>query len=183
MTDKKSGMRVPFPRIAAGFVALLMFAVLLGTSAGGATVTIQDGAIQTTGGETSCTIVLDSAPGGLLGYRMNLTIEPEGIAGFEHIRFPDWAGFLNSSLLVSPTDLYIKAADLGQVNPGATNVFLGEVTVRGIADGTAILGIDNLDIQDENGNWIDCAVLPGTITVGLAERVAPGNVVGIARDR
>ena len=166
MTDKEFVMRVRFPGVAAGFVAVLIIAMLAGTCASGAVVTIQNGTIQTIGGETSCDIILDSASGGLLGYRMNLTLEPEGIAGFDRVRFPEWAGFLNSSLLVSPTDLYVKAADLGQVNPGATNVFLGEVTIKGIADGTAILAIDNLDIQDENGNWIDCTIQPGTITVG-----------------
>ncbi len=166
MSDKKSVMQIRFPRITAGFGILLVFTILLGTCASGAVVSIQNGTIQTIGGETTCDIVLDSAPGGFLGYRMNLTLDPAGIAEFELIRFPEWAGFLNSSLIVSPTDLYVKAADLGQVNPGATNIFLGAVTVKGISNGVSIIALDNVDIQDENGNWIECTIRPGTITVG-----------------
>ncbi len=153
------------PRVAVLGVFLLI-AALAGTVASGSTVFVQGGTITDAGDTISCVVTLDTAPDGLLGYRMNMTLKPSGIAEFEGVQFPEWAGFLNSSLPVSPTDLYLKAADLGQVQPGAEDTLLATLTIRGIANGTATLSIDNLDLQDENGDWVECTIQPGSIVVG-----------------
>ena len=87
------------------------------------------------GADQQYDMVVDSFPNGLAGYDLNVTLSNPGIGTITGFSLPSWAT-LNTTSPVPTTNFEISAVDLNsQVEPGATNVVLFTINVRGAADG------------------------------------------------
>ena len=133
-------------------------------------VTLSTGTYQVpnAGGTVSVPIVLSSAPGGLSGYRITVSLSDPSIATITSVAFPDWAGLKSSSALPSG-QVVLQGIDLSQQVPvGGTNVILATLTMRGSAEGSTsiVITLDpSIGVQDRNGDLVPAATTPGMLTV------------------
>jgi len=164
------------PRLALG--AALVIACLCALVSGVAAVNLATGSFQIgSAGETaSIPIVLDSASGGISGYRITVSISDPSVATITAVAFPDWAGLKSASALPSG-QVVLQAVDLSQQVPvGGTGVLLATLTVKGTATGSTGIAITpdpNMGVQNRNGDLYPIAAIPGTLTVGTP---SPGIV-------
>jgi MYXO-CTERM domain-containing protein len=148
--------------LTATLVALAVLATASGaaaaTQADDPTIRVTDGT-TTADGNTTVDVVLTSAPNGLSGYYLDLTVDaPEG-AQIVDASYPDQFG-----LTTTPTysddgaTVTVEGADLdGAVEPGATDVRLSTVE---IADGTAgdlSVSVEPRQFDDDEGNSFEPA--------------------------
>ena len=147
--------------------ALVAMCALVATASA---VTISTGTFQISeiGNTVQIPIVLDSAPGGISGYRIAASLSDPSVATITAVAFPDWASLKSSSDL--PTDrVALQGVDLSQQLPvGATGVVLATLTVKGKATGSTSIVITpdpSMDVQDRNGNQYPVTTPPGTLTV------------------
>ncbi|MEN6516976.1 MAG: hypothetical protein ABFC38_02150 [Methanospirillum sp.] len=164
------------PRLALG--AALVIACLCALVSGVAAVNLATGSFQIgSAGETaSIPIVLDSASGGISGYRITVSISDPSVATIMAVAFPDWAGLKSASALPSG-QVVLQAVDLSQQVPvGGTGVLLATLTVKGTATGSTGIVITpdpSMGVQNRNGDLYPIAAIPGTLTVGTP---SPGIV-------
>jgi hypothetical protein len=155
-------------------VALAAFA-LLGAVATAGTVTAQSDrptVVVTDGttapdGTTTVGVVLTSAPNGLSGYYLDVTVENPSVARIEAASYPD--GFALTSSPAIDDDgatATLEAADMdGAIEPGATDVTLATVTVAGGQSGETTLAVEPRQFDADDGGVVDPAVRSGTVTV------------------
>lgn len=117
------------------------------------------------GNDVVFSIVLDSVPDGLAGYNLTLSLRDAEIGEIMNISAPAWASL--SRISEVPGDsVWISSVDLGSsVNPDAEDVLLGEVTVRGDAEGSTELAIIEARVDDDSGNLMTIVTEPATLTV------------------
>ena len=110
-------------------------------------------------------ITLDSAPNGLSGYNISISLCNGSVAEITSIKFPAWATLHSNSSL--PADsLWIKAADLNdKIKSGAKNITLATITLRGDKQGESDILITVTKMDDDNGNPIDPNTVSGKIEV------------------
>ena len=152
------------------FIAVLAVTSLAGVSAAWV-VSIPDGTINDVGQTTTVQIYLDEAPQGLAGANISYSLTNSGIAEIMSITPPPWASPTANSAL--PADsVWIVTGDLSKlIQPGATNILLGTLTIRGDAPGTTDVTASFNRIQNESGFSVpqgyatNPTVVPGTITV------------------
>lgn len=160
------------------FIAALVFACLVTLVSSATAATVATGSFQIgSAGETaSIPIVLDSAPGGLSGYQITVSLSNPSVATITAVAFPGWAT-LNSASELPSGQVLLKAVDLSQQVPaGGTNVVLATITVRGSAVGSTNIGITPdaaLGVQDQSGNPYSVTTPAGTVTVGTPSGVVP----------
>ncbi len=162
-------------------LALVLAALCaLVTGASAASLTTGDFQIPAIGGTVSVPITLDTAPAGLSGYEMTVTLGDGTVAEITAVTFPTFS-FLSSvdgnsvagfsyTLPTPASTVSLRGSDLGQsVANGSTNVVLATLTVRAKADGVSSIGVTpsaGLGIQDRNGNIYTVTTPPGSVTVG-----------------
>jgi hypothetical protein len=116
------------------------------------------------GEEAKATLRLDSAPNGLAGYTIEVSLGDEGVAKIVRVEFPRWAKLSDSSINVSRAVL--KAVDLDdEVKPGATNVELATVVFGDTKQGESSIKLSVVRMDDDNGNPIAPLVEPGRLVV------------------
>lgn len=135
----------------------------------GIPLTAESARIASPGGTANVTIVLDSAPNGLSGYRLTVAVADPAVAEITAVAYPDWAGLkTDPSLPASRIDL--SAVDLSQQVPvGAGAVTLATLTVRAKAVGSTAITLTPdpvLGVQDRAGALYTIAAAPGSLTVG-----------------
>ncbi len=110
-------------------------------------------------------VTLDTAPNGLSGYNITISLSNANTAEITSVKFLDWATLHSNSSL--PDDsLWIKAADLDdQIKSGAMNITLATLTIRGDKPGTSNICTAVKKMNDDNGNSINPNTIPGTIVV------------------
>jgi|GEM_PF-1242358 len=117
----------------------------------------------------SIPIVLDSAPGGLSGYRVSVSLTNPSVATIASVAFPEWASLKSVSQLPA-SQVTMQSVDLSQMVPlGGTRITLATLTVRGTATGTTgitIVADPTIGVQGRNGEMYPVTVTPGTLTVG-----------------
>lgn len=131
------------------------------------TVTVGPATIPAAGASVDVTVVADSFPNGLSGYIMTASVADPSVAEITGVVFPAWASFkLNS--LVPAGEVSMRATDLSLgISPGAANVTLVTLTVRGKVAGATELGLSVRQMDpDGAGDPISPTVVPGTISVG-----------------
>ncbi len=130
--------------------------------------------IGTVGETVSIPIVLDSAAGGISGYRITVSLSNPSVATITAVAFPDWAALKSASALPSG-QVVLQSVDLsGQVPVGGTGVLLATLTVKGTATGSTGIVITpdpSMGVQNRNGDPYPITPLPGTLTVGGAPPV------------
>jgi hypothetical protein len=132
----------------------------------GPSVHIEDGQIAGIGATTVINITLDTAPDGLSGYNMTLALSNTSIAEIISVEFPVWAT-LNAKGTLPADTVWLKAVDItNSVTPGATNVTLAELTIRGDAEGSCnITAVVTKMDPDGGGDPINTSVNTGRLTV------------------
>lgn len=136
------------------------------------TIRVESATVQP--GETATVdIVLTSAPNGLAGYAIDLSVGNSN-ALIEGANYPDTFG-LTSEPAVSEdgSSVTLEAADLGeQVQPGATDVVLATVEVSSGMSGDITLSVEPLQFDADGGDAVNPASESGTVTVTAGEDTA-----------
>lgn len=128
---------------------------------------IASGNISAPGGEITLALTLSSAPKGLSGHNLNLSISNPAVAEITGVTFPAWASALNATGTLPASQDLIAAADVnGMVGTGAADVTLATVTVRGLSAGETVLVISRTNFDDDDGSEIQYTVVNGMIVVG-----------------
>jgi hypothetical protein len=157
------------PRLALG--AAMVIACVCALVSGVAAATLSTGSFQigTVGETVSIPVVLDSAPGGISGYGITVSLSNPSVATITAVAFPDWASLKSASDLPSG-QVVLKSVDLSQKVPvGGTGVLLATLTVKGTATGSTSVVITpdpSLGVQNRNGDLYPITAQPGTLTVG-----------------
>jgi hypothetical protein len=148
---------------------------LLGAVAAAGTATAQSdrptvrvvGDTVTTDGTTTVGIVLTDAPDGLAGYYLDVTVENPSVARIEGASYPDRFGLTTDPAIgADGTTVTLEAADMeGRIDPGATDVTLATVRIRGVAAGETDISVDPMQFDDDDGSAFQPAAGPGVATV------------------
>lgn len=129
------------------------------------TIRVQSATVEP--GETATVdVVLTSAPDGLAGYAIDLSVGDSN-ALIEGASYPDAFG-LTSDPTVSEdgSSIRLEAADLNdQVQPGATDVVLATVEVSSGMAGDITLSVQPLQFDADGGDSVNPASESGTLTV------------------
>lgn len=106
----------------------------------------------TSGRITDYTIILSSAPDGLMGYNIEVALENPDIGEIIAVSFPEWAtSEYTTGVPYDSATLKVADGD-GVIQAGAENVVLGTVTVRGDCGGSTGL---SADLAEFNGYLMD----------------------------
>jgi hypothetical protein len=147
-----------------GLTTGVLALALLIVSCSAVTLSVQNGDVNNPGESTTITIMLDSAPDGLSGYLINVSVTNPAVAELESVSFPGWTIFHVNSTLPSGTS-WIAAA--GENLPGSTNITFATFTVKGLQAGSTTIDLGITEIDDINGDSFVPNVQPGTFTVGM----------------
>mgnify|MGYP000324326988 CR=1 FL=1 len=161
-------------RGAALAVALAALALLGAVAAAGTvtaqseqpTVAVTDGSTAADG-TTTVGVVLTSAPDGLSGYYLDITVENPDVARIDAAGYPDRFGLTSEPEIGSDgTTATLEAADMEDaIEPGATDVTLATVQVAGTAPGEVELGIEPRQFDADDGSAFSPRTEAGTVTV------------------
>jgi len=151
--------------IRSGVALTLLLVVCSSAAAFSATVTVGSG-FAALSQETTLAISLDEAPDGLAGFTITVSVSVPATAEITAVSFPGWAAMTDNSGL--PADsFWMKAVDLDRlVEPGATDITLGTLTVRGDALGDCPINIVIDRADDDKGDPISASIAPGVLHVG-----------------
>jgi len=105
------------------------------------TVTVGPATIPAAGASVDVTVVADSFPEGLSGYIMTASVADQSVAEITGFTFPAWAS-IKSNSPVPAGEVFLRASDLSlKVSPGAANVTLVTLTIRGKTNGATVLNL------------------------------------------
>lgn len=111
------------------------------------------------------TLILDAAPKGLAGYMFQVTVTNPGTTRIMDVSYPPWAG-LSHTTGTPGESIMMSAVDLQRViEPGATNVILGTISVQGGTAGISTVSLGNIQLDADGGEAISAVAHTGTITV------------------
>jgi uncharacterized repeat protein (TIGR01451 family) len=119
------------------------------------------------GSSQNVQIVMDKVPdNGLSGFNIMVSVLDPTTANITDVSGPSWNGIpTNSTSIISPSSVKIKAVNFDAVHAGDTNVSFGNITIAGINAGKTNLSIVPTEVDDINGNLINPNVTIGTINV------------------
>jgi|GEM_PF-1893147 len=158
------------PRTGGPILLILIAAALCSLFGGASAATVGTGNFQilNVGDTITVPITLDTAPNGISGYKITVTLSDTSIAEITAVAFPAWATVMQSPTLPAGKAT-LGAMDLGRGVPlQATYVQLASLTVKGKGVGTADIAITtlaNVGIQDRNGNIYPVTMSRGSVTV------------------
>lgn len=153
-------------------VALAALA-LLGAGAGLATAQADDPVISATDAEMSPSgnatvdVVLETAPNGLSGYNIDLTVDDPDVAHIESASYPDRFDLTTEPAIGDEgRSVTLEAADVGStIDAGASDVTLATVEVVGDASGEAELTVDPRQVDTNDGDRLQATPQAGALTV------------------
>jgi|AntRauMinimDraft_4_1070384.scaffolds.fasta_scaffold01197_4 hypothetical protein len=153
-------------------VALAALA-LLGAGAGLATAQADDPVISATDAELSPSgtatvdVVLETAPNGLAGYNIDLTVGDPDVARIESASYPDRFDLTTDPAIGDEgRSVTLEAADMGStIDAGASDVTLATVEVVGDASGEAELTIEPRQVDTNDGDRLQATAQAGALTV------------------
>ena len=120
------------------------------------------------GNATTYQIVMDSAPDGLAGYDISVSLDNPGVAEIESVSYPSWVT-LNQTGDLPSDNVRINAVDLNsQIQGGSTKVPLATITVKGNNPGTTRINLNVQELDADGGNPINAETNNGQLTVGGA---------------
>lgn len=100
-------------------------------------------------------LTLDSAPNGLSGYNITISLSNGSVAEIISVDFPAWATLQSNSSLPGDS-VWLKAADLNnQIINGTANVLLATLTIRGDSLGKTNVNISVTTMDDDGGAQIN----------------------------
>jgi PKD repeat protein len=120
-------------------------------------------------------IVADSFNNGLMDYDFIISLDNASVGSITSVSFPSWATILSGSLSSPASSVHIGAADDSNViRPGASNVVLATITVRGDMAGSSGLGLSSVDLGSDKGDSIPAVSNAGHLTVTPRITTFPG---------
>jgi hypothetical protein len=109
-------------------------------------------------------IKLDSAPRGISGYEITVSLEHREVADILRIEFPSWAKLTDSSIKEGSATL--KAVDLeDQIRPGAANIELATLTFGNTKQGESTIQLSVTRMDDDEGNPMNPHVESGKLVI------------------
>ncbi|GGN13257.1 hypothetical protein [Halarchaeum nitratireducens] len=158
-------------------LALALFVVVAAPIAAGAghaatadtadapTVSVTDVDVASDGTATA-TVVLSSAPQGLAGFAVDVSVEGSA-ARITNASYPETYGLTSEPALSDDgRQVRLEAADLNErVQPGASDVVLGTVELTGVSAGSAELSAEPLQFDADGGGPVEPDTAVGTVTV------------------
>jgi hypothetical protein len=127
------------------------------------------------GESTTVNLTLDSAPAGISGYAIGISMEHPGIAEVTAVTFPSWTG-LSDSKGVPGSDIQIKAVDLQRgMEKNAGSTILATITLKGMNPGSTPLVLSDLVFDDDDGNQITPSMTNSSIMVSASGAAASGG--------
>ena len=161
-----------YPTVTVLAVALAALA-LLGAGASIAAAQPGEPAVSVTDAElaTSDTatvdVVLTSAPNGLAGYNLELSVDDPDVARIEAASYPDRFDLTTDPAIDEAGEtVSLEAADMGStIDAGATDVTLATVEIAGDAPGEVELSVEPRQVDANDGDRIQPAARPGTLIV------------------
>ncbi len=113
-------------------------------------------------------ITLTSAPDGVAGFELVVTLSNASVASITSVELPDFG--LARHELVSSSEVRIIAVDIRRlVEQGASNAALATLTVQGLAPGTSTVSVRVDRLEDDAGEPLQPRLLPGVVTVSSAQ--------------
>jgi len=158
-----------------GFLLLSTFVVTAYTDP---IIFLEDAQIIGIGNITTVNITLNTAPDGLSGYNLTISISNSTIADIQSFAYPIWVSLNDTSSLPSSI-VWIKAVDLNnQIKPGATNISLGTLTLISKELGETAINLSITRIDDDDGYPILATLHNATLQVLPNQPpYTPGNPV------
>ncbi len=164
----------PHPALLVALIAVFTCALAPGVA--GSTISTGSFQIGAAGGTASVPIVLDSAPGGISGYRITVSLSNPSVATIAAVEFPGWATLKTASAVPSG-QVVLQAVDLQQQVPlGGAAITLATITVQGTAAGSTGITVTpdaSMGVQDRNGNPYGVTTAAGSLSVGGSTPPAP----------
>ena len=146
------------------YFLLISFALLISCSSA-TTLIVQSVQVDTAGESTAVNVILDSAPTGLSGYNITVSVTDPSVAKLASVTFAGWATLHDNGTLPA-SSCWIKAVDTAQmITPGSTNVTFATFTIQGIQTGSTSITLGITAIDDFSGDVITPSVQPGVFRV------------------
>jgi hypothetical protein len=158
------------------FIALAMLSLsLLITAAAASIIQVPNSQVNTIGGTTDITLMLDEAPAGLVGYSISISASDSSVANVTDVKFPTWAATLHDNSSFPSSSCTISAADVNdQIKPGATLIPLATLTLQGRKAGSTPVVVTVNKMWDDNEVRMNPSVQSSTFTVSIPPR--NGNI-------
>jgi hypothetical protein len=120
------------------------------------------------GSSATITLTLDSAPEGLAGYRMNISLSNPASARITGVTYPSWAVISNTTG-VPGSAVRISGVDLGKsIEKGATSVPLATITLQGLGAGTSRIIASDSRFDADGGAVTLADPTEATVTVSAS---------------
>jgi hypothetical protein len=110
-------------------------------------------------------IMLDSAPTGLSGVNLTVTVANGSVATINSIAFPAWATMNDASTLPGTTVTFIELDGGYAIQPGATGITLATLSITGGSTGTTTVTYTVNSMDDDSGAVFTPATTAGSVTV------------------
>ncbi len=125
---------------------------LLISCAWASVISVPELTFQSGGDVVTSDILLDSAPNGISGYNITLSLADPELGQITAVSFPEWAGLKGNSPLPS-SFVVIRAVDTGNlVERNITGILLAKVSVTSKKAGSTSLLISVNQLDDDTGN-------------------------------
>nr|WP_303645294.1 alkaline phosphatase PhoX [Salinirubrum litoreum] len=119
-------------------------------------------------GQTARTpLVMSSAPEGLAGGKVTVTIEEQNVAAFTDVEFADAVGLTESSVSNDGSTATLRFTDTEKaIQQGALDVTLATLGLRARGTGTTDVTIEVERVDDEGGDPIAVEIRTGMVVTG-----------------
>jgi hypothetical protein len=134
------------------------------------------GSDVTTSGSASVQVVLSTAPEGLSGYYLRLSVDGTDVARIDGASYPDSFSMTSEpEVEADGQTVLLEAADLDDaIQPGSTDVTLATVDLSGVAPGETRVTVEPVQFDADGGESFDPAAQPDVVTV-TSEQNADGS--------
>ncbi len=134
------------------------------------------------GGSKEYEIRVDSLPKGLAGYDLVCTVSNTSVAEIISVSYPSWAGLRNTTNY-SAWSVRLSGVDTDrQIQPGAVNVILANMTLKGDMAGVTPIVISNVHMDADGGDAINSSTNNGQLIVQSLTPAPPvANFTGTPR--
>ena len=103
------------------------------------------------------------------GFEIQVTSANGGVAQISGSSYPGYGLSLTQPTSLPAATVTLTAADLaGIVQPGATNIELATVTIRGMGSGSTNVSITVTKLDDDNGLPINPTITVGSVSVSVS---------------
>ncbi|MBP1928149.1 PKD repeat protein [Methanolinea mesophila] len=152
----------------ATFLLVLALAALAGT-ASAFTLSGENASVGAPGGTATIALFLDEAPAGLSGFNISVSLADPAVGEIMSVSFPSWVTMSDNTTFPADT-VWIKSldtgpGDYGNVAPGATDIPMGTLALRGDAAGTTAVVLSIVQMSDDEGMNMTPAIAPLSFTV------------------